>query len=259
LLDGTTAHTGSKNETIYGSFFRQSSFALHALAGRSNVIAVPRDVSLPKVAPLGCGVQTGAGAVMNTLRCPAGSSLVVFGCGAVGLSAIMAARVVGCSRIIAVDLVQSRLDLATELGATHGIQLKGGESSAEVARRVLELCPGGVDFSLDTSGNKHALRSAFDALKPMGVCGLIGGAAPGVEVSVEMLNLLNGKQLRGIIQGDSVPQTFIPDLIQLHEQGRFPFDKMITYYDGGLADLNRAIEDMRSGKTIKPVLRIADP
>jgi aryl-alcohol dehydrogenase len=248
----------SPNAPVFGSFFRQSSFAEYALATENNMVLVDRKEDLAKLAPLGCGIQTGAGAVLNTLRPPVGSNIAVFGLGAVGLSAIMAARLSGCSRIVAIDRNAARLTLARELGATDTLQVTGKESGNEVVEKLKALAPShGYGFSIDTSGNPHVLRSAFDLLNPLGVCGLIGGAAPGVEVKVDMLGLLPGKQLRGIIQGDSVSKIFLPQLISHHSAGRFPFDKMITYYDG-LEQLNQAIEDVKDpqGKVIKPVVRI---
>lgn len=125
-------------------------------------------------------------------------------------------------------------------------------------QHLRSLASGGYGFSLDTSGNPHVLRNAVDVLNPLGIAGLIGGAAPGVEVKIDMLGLLPGKQLRGIIQGDSVSSVFLPQLIAHHAAGRFPFEKMITFYDG-LGELNRAIDDVKNpqGTVIKPVIRIA--
>lgn len=267
--DGTTSHSGvvdeaatSEPETIHGSFFRQSSFASHALCTENNLIVIRDSTdtkSLASLAPLGCGVQTGAGAVMNTLAATADDTLAVFGCGAVGLSAVMAANVQQCRLIVAVDLNEERLKLAKELGATHTLLLRGDEAEGEVAAAIGAMTDdgNGVHYALDTSGNAHALRTAFDTLRPLGVCGLIGGAAPGTDVKIEMLSLLPGKQLRGIIQGDAVPSLFIPHLLRLHRRGLFPFDKLITFYDQGLDDLNRAVEESCAAGTsvIKPVLR----
>mmetsp|Transcript_23965 Transcript_23965/g.26615 ORF Transcript_23965/g.26615 Transcript_23965/m.26615 type:complete len:394 (+) Transcript_23965:22-1203(+) len=258
--DGSLSHSKESGEDIYGTFFRQSSFASHALATENNILKVEdKSLDLALLAPLGCGVQTGAGAVMNTFRgAPIGSSLAVMGCGSVGLSAVLAAEVAGYGRIVAVDLNPNRLEIASRLGATHTLQLTGKEEKDEVAEKIRDLTDGGVNYALDTTGNPHALRSAFDALRPLGVAGLIGGSTPGTEVKIDMLSMLAGKQVRGVIQGDSVIQTFIPTMIDLYKQGRFPFDSLITYYDGGLEDLNKACADATdaSGAVVKPVLRL---
>jgi aryl-alcohol dehydrogenase len=186
-VDGTTSHTtaaaattnttaatptataAAESEKIYGSFFRQSSFATHALCTQNNVLKIAdKTLRLDLLAPLGCGIQTGAGAVMNTLQAQAGESLAVFGCGTVGLSAVMAAKVQNCSHIVAVDLNASRLSLAAELGATHTLLLTGKEEQGEIAEKIQKMTGGGVHYALDTSGNKHALRAAFDAMRPLG-------------------------------------------------------------------------------------------
>ena len=248
-------------EEIHGSFFRQSSFAQYALASLNNIVPIPasaKGLDLALLSPLGCGIQTGAGAVLNTLRPPVGSNLAIFGAGAVGLSAVMAARLGGARRVVAIDRNARRLELARSMGATDTLHVTGQESSKEVVEKLRSLAQGGgFQFSLDTSGNPHVLRSAFDVLDPLGVCGLIGGAAPGVEVKIDMLGLLPGKQLRGVIQGDAVPRIFLPQLIAAHQAGLFPFDKMITYYSG-LEQINKAISDVKDneGTVIKPVIRI---
>eukprot|EP00743_Colponemidia_sp_Colp-15_P004552 GILK01004906.1.p1 GENE.GILK01004906.1~~GILK01004906.1.p1 ORF type:complete len:402 (+),score=34.05 GILK01004906.1:83-1207(+) len=252
-LDGTTTHRKAE-EVIYGSYFQQSSFATHALAGERNVLRVSKDLPLATLAPLGCGVQTGAGAVLNTLKVSAGSTFAVFGCGAVGLSAIMAAKVAGATNIVAVDLHPSRLTLAKELGAHHSVV----GNSSNLMEQLKELTSGGLDFSLDTTGNPKILKIAFESLRTLGVCALVGGSPPGSQVSLDMLSVLLGRTLRGIIQGDSVSQTFLPQLIDLYRQGRFPFDRLVTFYDS-LNDINRAVEDSESGKVIKPVIRVSNP
>jgi len=267
--DGTTTHSGFKKdaseEKIYGSFFQQSSFATYSLALPRNLVKVPKELDLPSLAPLGCGIQTGAGCVMNSLNISPAATLAVFGCGAVGLSAIMAAKVVGVKCIIAVDLNSYRLDVAKRLGATSwlqpSIQSKDKDKKTQeqsIVETIRSLTDGmGVHYAIDTSGNKHVLRNAIDSLRPLGTAALIGGSDPGTEVGVDMLGLLPGKHLRGVIQGDSVSQLFIPLLIQLHKEGRFPYTELITYYQG-LKQLNEAHEasSKSDGKVIKAVICI---
>jgi len=246
--DGTTT-LRKGDQVIYGSFFSQSSFANYALANERNLVKVIEDVPLEILGPLGCGVQTGAGAVINTLKASAGSSIAVFGAGTVGMSAILAAVVCGCTTIIAVDVIPDRLEKAEELGATHTVNA-GDDDPVEVIR---DITGGGAEFTLECVGNPKVLRQAVDALPKCGVCGLLGVVPPGTEVSLDMDTIMNGRTVRGIIEGDSIPDLFIPRLIELYSQGRFPFDRLITFYP--FDDINKAVEDMEKGRVIKPVLR----
>jgi len=255
--DGERTHRthGSASPDIYGSFFQQSSFATRALAHESNTIKVDVELPLPLLAPLGCGVQTGAGTVMNTLDVEEGSSLVVFGCGCVGLSAVMAAAVVDAAQIIAVDLNPKRLETALELGATHAFNPNDFASADELLAAIADVVPGGCNYAIDTTGVPTVLRQAFDSCGPRGVTAMIAPGVPGTEVTVEMMGLLPGKSLRGVIQGDSVSKTFIPTLIDLWQQGRFPFDKLITTFDS-IESIDDAVNAMSSGDVIKPVVVI---
>lgn len=248
-LDGSTSLRKGQ-ETIHGHFFGQSSFATHAVCHERNAIVVDKDLPLEMLGPLGCGFQTGAGAVINSLRVGPGHSLAVFGTGAVGLAAVMAAHVTGAASIIAVDTNPSRLELAVELGADHVIDATQGD----VFSKLRELIPPGVDFALDTTGNLEVIRQAIGNLAPLGVCGLIN-TAKGADLGANILELvLGGRSVRGIHQGDSQPDRFIPLLIDLYRKGRFPFDRLLRFYD--LADINTAMNDMQSGSCIKPVVRM---
>ncbi|HEY5997218.1 MAG TPA: NAD(P)-dependent alcohol dehydrogenase [Candidatus Deferrimicrobiaceae bacterium] len=249
-LDGSTTLSKGK-KPIHGSFFGQSSFATYALASERNVVKVRTDVPLELLGPLGCGIQTGAGAVLNSLHPHAGSSIAVFGAGSVGLSAIMAAVVSGCTPIIAVDLNDSRLELARSLGATHTINpAKGGD----LVQEVQKITNGGANFTVETTGSPKVFRQAVDALQLTGVCGLIGGSALGTEVTLDMNNILFGRSVRGVIEGDSVPDLFIPKLIELYREGRFPFDRLVRFYP--FSEINTAVADSEKGVAIKAVLRM---
>ena len=246
--DGSTAL--SKNGTpIHSHFFGQSSFATHAVVPQASIVKLDDDVPLEVVAPFGCGIQTGAGAVMNALRPPPGSSILVTGAGGVGLSAVMAANVVGCTTIIASDLRPARLELARELGATHTI-----DASGDVEEQVDAITGGGVEFSVEASGSTKALRTAVDALAPGGgVCGAVGAPPLGEEVSLDVNTLMGqGKTIRGIAEGESVPSVFIPVLLELWKAGKFPVDRMMRTYE--LGAINEAAEHAEQGETIKPVL-----
>lgn len=250
LADGSTTHKFSDGSELPACYFRQSAFATYAICTDRNVIKLPDDIDFKIAAPLGCGIQTGAGAVLNTFQCPAGSKIAIFGTGGVGLSSVMAARVAGCTTIIAVDLNEERLKLALELGATHAFSGK----DPHLKEKLIEVSDGGLEYCIDTTGNPHVLKTAFESLRARGIVGLIGGAAAGAHVSIDMSTLLQGRTVRGIIQGDSVSEVFLPKLIELWRQGRFPFDKLIKVYD--FEDINAAAKDAHDGKCIKPVLLI---
>ncbi len=246
--DGTTTYR-KNNEPVHGNFFNQSSFSELAIATARNTVKVSADVPLEILGPLGCGIQTGAGAVINSLKPGAGSTIAIFGCGSVGLAAVMAARIVGCTRIIAIDLLPQRLQLAEELGATQLIN----PQQTDAVDEIHQLTNDGVDYSLECTGISPVLRQAVDALNNTGVCGLVGAAPPGTECSLDMNNIMFGRTLRGIIEGGSIPDIFIPQLIDLYLQGRFPFDRLISFYD--LADIDQAVHDMEHGKVVKPIVR----
>jgi aryl-alcohol dehydrogenase len=246
--DGSTTMK-KDGKPVHGSFFGQSSFATYALVSDRSVVRVPNDVPLEILSPLGCGIQTGAGAVMNTLKPSPGSAIAVFGIGSVGLSAIMAAVVCGCTKIIALDIVDERLKLAMEFGATHSIN--SGKLNA--VEEIQKLTGGGIEFTLECTGNPKVLRQAVDCLMLGGTCGLIGVAPMGVEASLDMQTLLDARTVRGVIEGDCNPDLFIPQLIDLYKQGKFPFDRLIKFYS--LEQINEAADDSEKGKTLKPVLK----
>lgn len=246
--DGTNALHGEGD--VHGFFFSQSSFASHAIATERNVVKVGEDVDLSIAGPLGCGIQTGAGTVMNRLRPKAGSSLVVFGVGAVGLAAVMAAKVVGCTTIIAVDLVDARLELATDVGATHTIN---ASTTEDMVATIQGLTGIGADYTVDTTAVTSVVRQAVSCLAPTGTCAVLGFGKAGTEVQVDMLELLlAGRNIVGCTEGDARPDEFIPHLLELHRQGRFPFDRLVKSYD--LGDINQAVDDTESGKALKAVL-----
>lgn len=237
-------------EPIYGNFFGQSSFASHALCHERNVVKVPEDVPLELLGPLACGIQTGAGGVINSLKIGMGQTLAVFGAGSVGLSAIMAARLVGAVTIIAVDLVEDRLRLATELGATHIVN--GGTDAVAKIRKITGGA--GTDFTFESTGVIAVLRQAIDALAPRGTCGFVGASPAGSEIAVNVTDIMTaGRKIQGIVEGDSNPDIFIPRMIEFYRQGRFPFDKLISFYP--FEKINDAIRDSETGKTVKPVVR----
>ncbi|HEY0248700.1 MAG TPA: NAD(P)-dependent alcohol dehydrogenase [Gryllotalpicola sp.] len=246
--DGSTTITDGEGATVHGSFFGQSSFATHALVAARNAVKVPEGIDLDLTGPLGCGIQTGAGAVINTLGVTAGASIVISGTGAVGLAALMAAKAVGATTIIAVDVLAPRLETALELGATHVVN--GREE--DVVARVQEITGGGADYAFDTTGIPPVIVNDLLALKMGGEIGLVAAGPEGAAIPV---SAMTGKTVRSLIEGDSVPQVFIPHLIALYQRGVFPFDRLVTKYP--FADIDRAIADTQSGAAVKAVLTIA--
>jgi aryl-alcohol dehydrogenase len=244
--DGSTTMRRG-DSPVYGSFFGQSSFASHALAYESNVVVVGDDVDLTLAAPLGCGVQTGAGAVLNVLRPGNQSSLVVFGAGGVGLSAVMVARAAGVGTIIAVDPVATRRWIAMELGATATVD----PVSDDVVGAIRGLTGAGATHALDTTAVGAVINQAIAALAALGTLALVGVGTPEVAIDVQSL-IGGGKTIRGIIEGDAVPQRFLPQLLDLHAEGRLPLEKLVRTYD--FDDIDTAVADAASGATIKPVL-----
>ena len=248
--DGTTA-LRSGAESVHSNFFGQSSFATYALCHERNVVKVTKDVPLELLGPLACGIQTGAGAVLNALGVGAGDSFAVFGTGSVGLSEIMAAKIAGAGTIVAVDLDERRLAVAETLGATHTLD----PAKVDVTAELLELTGGGLNFALDTTGLAPVIRSAVEALAPRGTCGILGASGAGSEITLDEVHFMSGgRRLMGIVEGESHPDTFIPKLIDLYRNGDFPFDRLVTFYD--LEQINDALHDSETGVAIKPVIRM---
>lgn len=232
-----------------GRFFGQSSFSATAVVDQRCVVKVDQDLPLELLAPLGCGIQTGAGTVLNVLRPEAGSALAVFGTGAVGLAAIGAAALSPLTTVVAVDRVDSRLELALELGATHRINAE----TEDVAARLTEITGGaGLDYAVDTTANMTVLRTAVEALGIFGTAAAVGAAALGTQLELDYTGMLPGRSVVGVTEGDSDPATFIPLLAELYRSNRLPLDKIVRTYP--FSEINQAAADTREGKTIKPVL-----
>jgi aryl-alcohol dehydrogenase len=240
----------SQGDTDLATFFGQSSFGTYAVVNARNAVKVDQAVDLALLGPLGCGIQTGAGTVLNALRPEFGSAIAVYGCGAVGLSAIMAAQIAGCPQIFAVDVHDSRLDLARQLGATHAFN----GQQVDVVKEIKTASGGGTRYAVETTGVPSVVRQALQALRPLGRAAIVG-VTPEMSLDVHNDLMAAGKAMIGVIEGDSVPRVFIPQLIAHYQAGRFPFDRLVKFYD--FAAINQAFEDSRQGVTIKPVLNIA--
>lgn len=245
--DGTLTLRDRSGNGIHGNFFGQSSFATHAIAVASNVVKLPKGSPLDIAGPLGCGIQTGAGTILNSLSVPPNASVVIAGVGTVGLAAIMAAKVAGATKIIAVDVLPERLEFAKRLGATHAVN--GQE--ADLAERIREITDGGVSYAVDTTGIATVIAALFDATTLGAKIALVGVAKPGSTLDLGLLSAA-GKTVVGVYQGDAIPQNFIPDMLALYHAGVFPFDQLITRYP--FDQIDQAVADSRSGTTVKAVL-----
>jgi aryl-alcohol dehydrogenase len=247
-LDGSvTMH--ERDGEVHGSWFGQSSFATHAIADVRNAVKVPEDLPLEILGPLGCGLQTGAGSVLKVLAPKAGDGIIVFGLGAVGLGAVMAAKAVGCEPIIAVDLNPKRLELAGELGATH--KLNPAETD-DLLWTVQEMAAPGVQHAFDAVGTGPVVRQALESLRSPGHCVTVGFQGLENEITIDQGHLLVGRRLSGVVEGDADPKTFIPELIAMHREGRFPFDRLVQTFP--LSEINAAIHASETGAVIKPVV-----
>ena len=244
--DGTRAFVDVDGGAIGSHFFGQSSFASHSVVAANSVVKVDPAYDLTLLGPLGCGVQTGAGAILNTLDVQPGSSVVITGAGALGLSAVMAAKVARAGTIIAVDRHANRLELATKYGATGTIS----GDPAQITAGIIEATGGGADYAFDTTGNAAVVRAAYEGLNNLGTLGMAGVGFG--DITFDFLSMIGGRTITGVMEGDSTPSEFIPRLAQLNANGEFPFHELITQYT--LEQVNEAEAASADGSVIKPVL-----
>ena len=238
-----------RGEPLNAAFFQQSSFASHAIVMAHAVVRVDADLPAAMLAAIPCGVQTGAGAIINTFRMRQGESVVVFGAGTVGLSAVMAARMIGAATIICVDLRQNRLDLALDLGATHVLNV----ASDDVPARAREILPRGARYAFDASGTVSALEQAMQCIGQGGKIAIVSYPEGGKKFPFSTRDLfIRVASLEATIQGHSVPRRFLPMLLEWQRKGLFPYERLISTYH--FSDINRALADAESGRVIKPVL-----
>jgi aryl-alcohol dehydrogenase len=247
--DGTTA-LADADGPVSSHFFGQSSFASRATVHESALVSVDAGPDLALLGPLGCGVQTGAGAIFHSHAARAGDGLLVIGGGSVGLSAVMAGAIVGCAPIIVVEPQAARRALALEFGASHVLD---PAAVTDLAAAVRGIAPGGVDHVFDTTGRTALLQAGLACLARLGTLGMVAGSASEGRLPVDCMGLVSqGQRVIGIIEGDSDPQLFIPELLAHYRAGRLPFDRMIRTYP--LAEINTAIADQHAGAVVKAVL-----
>ncbi len=247
-IDGTVT-MAQGDDDVHGNWFGQSSFSTYAIASVHNAVKVPKDVPVELLGPLGCGLQTGAGSVINVLQPSPGEGFCAFGMGAVGLSAVMAAAALGCDPIVAVDLNDERLALARELGATH--TFNPTEHHDLIWDIQLVVAPG-VHYSFDAVGLAPVIKQATEVLRSPGHCVSVGFQGLEHPVELDQGFLLLGRKFEGVIEGNADPQKFIPHMLELHKQGKFPFEKLIKTFR--FDQINEAIEAANNGTVVKPVL-----
>ena len=249
LEDGSSP-VSQDGSPVHANFFGQSSFASYAVVRESNAVAIAADLPLEIMGPLGCGIQTGAGAALNSLTVGAGISLAIFGGGAVGLSALMAAKAVGAGPVVVVEPNAARRQLALELGADTVIDPR---ATTDVVAAIREASPGGVLAALDTTGIPAVINGAAEALLPNGQLGLVGVSPMDASLPVNIMSMITrGIGIKAILEGDSQPREFIPRLVELYRQGKFPFDKLIRTFP--FEQINEAAHASEDGSVIKPVV-----
>ncbi|MCK9285870.1 MAG: NAD(P)-dependent alcohol dehydrogenase [Rhodocyclaceae bacterium] len=249
LNDGSTP-LSQDGKPVHSIFFGQSSFATYAIAREINTVPVPKNVPLEILGPLGCGIQTGAGAAINSMKVGPKDSIVVFGGGSVGLSAVMGAKAMDAKTIIVVEPNAERRALAKQLGATHAFDPRDG---SDVVAAIKEATGGGVRYAIDTTGIPPVIKQALDSVAPGGKLGLIGMSPPDAAIPATLMDLaIKSVTLQPIIEGDADPQAFIPKMIELYQAGKFPFDKLITKFP--FDQINEASHASETGAAIKPVL-----
>ena len=244
--DGSTA-ISCADGPVHSHIFGQSSFATHAIAEARNTVKVDADLPIDLMGPLGCGFLTGAGSVLEALDVRAGQSIAILGTGAVGMAAVMAAKIRGAARIVAVDRSAERVAIALSLGATEGVVADG--------RALSDHGLADLDHLLDTTGHVPLIEEAIMTLAPRGQAGLLAAFAPGAEVKLDAAFMMSGgRVVRGIVEGSADPQRLIPQLIAYWREGRFPFDRLVRFYP--LDQIAEAIAAGESGAVIKPIIRM---
>ncbi|KAF2167565.1 hypothetical protein M409DRAFT_66076 [Zasmidium cellare ATCC 36951] len=251
--DGTTsAQILRSSQPVHMRFFGQSSFSKFSLVHETCVVKhdyPSEDASI--FAAMGCGFQSGIGTVLNVLIPPSDSSIVIFGLGTVGLTALMGAKYLNVNQIIAVDLLDTRLSMAKELGASVAFNSR----DTDIVTRIMDLTDGcGVDFAIDCTGAPKVIEPMLDCLAVQGTAVTVGVPPADAKIRISPMRFLAGsRRYLGCREGDSVPAQFIPKLMELQRQGHFPVEKLVKVYK--YRDLAQALDDMRNGSVVKPVIQ----
>ncbi|POY71086.1 hypothetical protein BMF94_5843 [Rhodotorula taiwanensis] len=241
---------GDVGEPVHGTFFGQSALARHCLAVETSVVKVSKGLDLPLLAPLGCGLQSGAGAVLNMLKPDPSSSIVVFGLGAVGFGAVWAALYLKVKTVIVVDLVPSRRELALSQGATHAFDGRSPSLLQDIQAATKGL---GADHAVEATGVERVLRTAWESIRNLGRVVSVGNPGPGSKTPFDITDQVNSsKTWSGLVEGDSNPPVFIPQLMKMHSEGFFPVESIVRNFRA--EEFDQALAAMKSGEVIKPVI-----
>lgn len=230
--------------------FGLACFAEYTVVHERSVVKIREDAPLDVVCLLGCGTSTGIGAVLNTAGIKAGESIVIYGCGGVGLSAVMAAKLAGAGMIIAVDTLEQKLEMAKDFGADYVVNA----SQEDPKQKAFELTGIGVDYAVPCVGNADAIMQAFGSIHSGGKCVVVGLPPISINLSVAPFELLLGKVLTGTTQGDIQALVDVPRYIDLFMDGKLPIDKLITK-NCDLDEINEAYGELERGEVIRTVIR----
>lgn len=248
MKDGTSRISQDGKEI--NNWFGQSSFATYAVASIHNIIKVDKDVDIALLGPLGCGFQTGAGSILGYLDVKPDTSIAIFGIGAVGFAALMAAKIAGCKTIIAVGGNPDKLNLAKELGATHTINRK---KVSDIAEEIKKITGRGVEYAFDTSGAEGLIKEGIKSLGPLGKMALVGATFG--DIPINPISMMGGSHsIAAITEGCVDPYEFIPRMVKYYKEGRFPFDRLVKFYE--FNEIEQAFKDSASGLTIKPIIKM---
>lgn len=250
MPDGTTRFS-LNGQPIY-HYMGCSTFSEYTVLPEISIAKVNKSAPLEEICLLGCGVTTGMGAVMNTAKVQEGDTVAIFGLGGIGLSAVIGATMAKASRIIAVDINESKFDLAKKLGATDCIN--PNDYDKPIQDVIVELTDGGVDFSFECIGNVNVMRSALECChKGWGESVIIGVAGAGQEISTRPFQLVTGRVWRGTAFGGVKGRSELPEYVERYLAGEFKLDDFITH-TMGLDAINDAFDLMHEGKSIRSVI-----
>ncbi|MDX2381652.1 MAG: Zn-dependent alcohol dehydrogenase [Acidimicrobiia bacterium] len=239
----------SRNGEVVNQFIHLSSFAEQMLIHEHALVKIDSDMPLDRAALIGCGVTTGLGAVFRTATVAPGETVAVIGCGGIGLAAIQGARIAGANKVIAVDMVESKLELAQQLGATHMIDA----SSGDAVSAVKEIAGGGVHHAFEAVGMKQTAEQAFQMLRPGGQATVIGMIPVGTTVEIHGPELLSEKTLTGSNMGSNQFRTDMPRYIEMYLDGRLLLDEMISKTIP-LEQINDGFDEMKAGNVARSVV-----
>lgn len=239
----------SHNDQPLTQFAQLGSFAEMMLVHEHALVKVREDMPMDRAALIGCGVTTGIGAVIHTAKVEPGSTVAVIGCGGIGLSAINGAALAGAARIIAVDMVPSKLELARKFGATDVIDASDGEAVG----KVIEMTGGGVHYSFEAIGLKSTAEQAFQMLRAGGAATIIGMIPPGQMVSLHGVDFLSEKKIQGSFMGSNRFRVDMPRFIDFYLQGKLHLDDLISNRIA-LTDINEGMEALKTGEIARSVI-----